>query len=396
MLFPKNSQKFFPLQLSFIIFSMVLNCMGIIVLKYSGSDISYNHLGFLEFFKDIPIALTSLLAINYINKTGNKKSLIFAISTVLVCCILIPFVDDFWFFKIWFALIGISFAIAKISVFGLIRNNAGGEKGFSKVMNRVEASFMIGMFFINIIFGWLLSGSLEQYWKFGFWIIALVSAITILQLYRNHYTELQSENISYSMNLKAIFNFRTMLFLLILFFTVFTEQCFNTWLPAFYKNNLHVNSFFALQSTALLAFFSFVGRFATSRIIHRFKWQQYILFCIFMLILCIVLAQLLMNISVKQNLYTLMLLLPFLGLFLSPLYPLYNSKFLINISSEKINILTSMIVIFSSLGGSFGSLGMSYVFEHDLDKNFLLFILIPVFTVFAVTVIFLKTLILRQ
>ncbi len=392
----KNILKYRPFQFSFLLFSMLLNCMGIIILKYSGTTISYNHLGVLEFFKDIPIAITSFLCVGLINKLGSKNALKWSLIVVFLCSAIIPFIADFWFYKIWFVLIGMSFSIGKISIFGLIRNNVKNEEELSKVMNRVEASFMIGIFAINILFGWLLSSEYEEYWKFGFWVITAVAAFTILDLQRCDFTEVKSQNISIFGNLKNLFTKRNIIFFTILFFLVFTEQCFNSWLPTFYKNNLGVNSFYALQSTAFLALFSFLGRFITSRIIHRFSWFQYVMFCLITVACLIILAQLLMNLGNIGILPVLLIILPLFGLFLSPIYPLFNSKFLMNISKEKVNVITSLIVIFSSLGSSFGSLGMSYVFEFHLDQYFLLFVLIPFLIVFFVTIIFYQRLILRQ
>ena len=387
--------NYFPLQLSFLLFSMLLNSMGIIIMKYSGSHISYQKLGILEAFKDIPIALVSLVAVNFINRFGTKQSLIFSLTVVLVCCLALPFLNEFWFFKIWLVLIGVSFAIAKISVFSIIRNNVKKENELSKIMSRVEASFMIGIFCVNMGFGWLLSSKYEEFWKFGFWGIALISLITIWKLFKADYVEIPAEKQQYLSKIKSIFNFRNMLFFLVLFLIVLVEQCFNSWLPTFYKKNLHVNSFYALQSGAFLALFSFLGRMITSKIITRFSWFRYVIFCLLALILLILISQYLVN-NINENLWMLLFLFPVLGLFMSPLYPLFNSKFLINIDKDKVNILVSFIVIFSSLGSSFGSIGMSYVFELGLDQYFILFALIPIVLILITTLIFSQRLILRQ
>jgi hypothetical protein len=50
--------------------------MGIVILQLSEAKITYDKLGFLESFKDLPIAFISLFAVNFISKTGTKKSLI--------------------------------------------------------------------------------------------------------------------------------------------------------------------------------------------------------------------------------------------------------------------------------------------------------------------------------
>ena len=368
---------------------MLLNCMGIIILKYASSNISYSGLGALEFFKDIPIALMSLVAVNLINKYGTKASLLFALTFVFICCAIIPFMDDFWFLRVWFAIIGISFAIAKISIFAIIRNNSVDEKELSKVMTAVEASFMIGLFCVNIGFGLLLNSHYDMYWKFGFWLIAILSLITLLLLKNRDYKEVPSDTTSLIGNYKEIFSFRNVIFFTIPFLIVFIEQGFNSWLPLFHKENLGFNSFYALQSAAFLALFSFIGRIITSKLITKVNWWKYISFAIIGGITLMVIIQLLIS-NINGNLGILLFLLPLLGLFLSPLYPLYNSKFLIGINQKKINIFISLVVIFSSLGGSFGSLMMAYVFEFSLGDYFILFSLLPLILIFIMSIFFIR------
>ena len=391
----KSTLHYLPLQLSFLIFSMLLNCMGIIILKYSGSEIEYQKLGILEFFKDIPIAVVSLFCVNFVNKLGSVKSLSLGLSAVFIGCLLLPILDAFWFFKIWFIIIGVSFAIAKISIYAIVKSDVSEEQQLSKVMSRVEASFVIGIFCVNIGFGWLLSSRFEEFWKFGFWLIALLSAFTIWILWKSGYQEIPSENLQNLSEIQKIFTFRNLLFLSILFLIVFLEQCLNSWLPTFYKKNLNVNSFYSLQSTAFLALFSFAGRFLTSKFITRFRWFRYIMFCLLTLLILMITSQYFIF-NINNNLRILLFIFPVLGLFLSPLYPLYSSKFLANIDKEKVNLIVSLIVIISSLGSSIGSFGMSIVFGQNGDLYFMLFAMLPLVLILAITIIFSKKLILRQ
>lgn len=236
-----------PLKLTFLIFSMVLNCMGIVILQLSEAKITYEKLGFLESFKDLPIAFISLFAVNFISKIGTKKSLILALTIVGICSTILPFVEVFWFYKLWFAIIGTCFAIGKICVFGIIRNNVSEEKSLAKTMNNVEASFMIGIFVVNTGFGWLISSQFSEYWKFGFLSISLLSIITIFLFSKIKIAEpIESDNQGIVLELLKLINPSIILFLGVIFFIVFIEQSFNLWLPSFYKNHLKVNSFFCI------------------------------------------------------------------------------------------------------------------------------------------------------
>ncbi|WP_426483122.1 MFS transporter [Chryseobacterium sp. R2ACT005] len=384
----KLSKISLPLKLTFLIFSMVLNCMGLIILQLAEEKITYGELGFLESFKDLPIAFISLFAVSFINKTGTKKALISALIIVGFCSCLLPFIEVFWFFKLWFAIIGACFAIGKICVFGIIRNNISDEKSLAKTMNSVEASFMIGIFVVNTCFGWVVSSEYSEYWKFCFLLIAFLSALTIFLLSKITISEAKPlENKSVFSELSGFVTPSIMLFLGVIFFIVFIEQGFNSWLPSFYKNHLKVNSFFALQATSFLAVFSYAGRTITANIIRRFSLPGYYLSCmafIISLLIIIVGVQYFDSADSKIILF----LFPVIGLFLSPLYPVINSKMIAQMDKEKVNLFTSLIVIFSSLGSSVSSIIMAVLFEKQLLNFYPLYILSFVILLFVTSLVF--------
>ncbi|MBB6329858.1 fucose permease [Chryseobacterium sediminis] len=384
----KQSKISLPLKLTFLIFSMVLNCMGLIILQLSEEKITYGELGFLESFKDLPIAFISLFAVSFINKTGTKKALISALVIVGFCSCLLPFVEVFWFFKLWFAIIGACFAIGKICVFGIIRNNISDEKSLAKTMNSVEASFMIGIFVVNTCFGWVVSSEYSEYWKFCFLLIAFLSALTIFLLSKITISEAKTlENKSIFSELSGFVTPSITLFLGVIFFIVFVEQGFNSWLPSFYKNHLKVNSFFALQATSFLAVFSYAGRTITANIIRRFSLPGYYLSCMaFIISLLVIIVGVQYFDSADSRI--ILFLFPVIGLFLSPLYPVINSKMIAQMDKEKVNLFTSLIVIFSSLGSSVSSIIMAVLFEKQLLNFYPLYILSFVLLLFVTSLVF--------
>lgn len=385
----KNNIKL-PLMLSFLIFSMLLNSMGVIILQLS-EKVSYKGLGFLESFKDIPMAIMSIFCVSLIAKTGNKNALIFSLLFILVSCIALPLVDAFWFFKIWLSIVGVSFALAKISVFSIIKNNFKDEK-LSSAISSVDASFMFGIFFVNIGFGTLLTSPFAAYWKFGFWVIAVFCIITLMMLRstkideeRNSDYEKTSGEWRFYLKPKIIY------FFIIVFFMVFVEQSFNSWLPSFFRNNLKINSYFALQSSAFLALFSFFGRLLTSRLILRIHWFKFVLTCLCIVFVILGICQITILKFYNDFKFSLIVMIPLVGFFLAPLFPLYNSEILNKIPKEKTHFLISIVVICSSLGSSLGSLYMAVIFHKDLSNFYPLFILFPLLIIFGLTFILNKT-----
>ncbi|TDX87004.1 MFS transporter [Epilithonimonas xixisoli] len=385
----KNQIKL-PLMLSFLIFSMLLNSMGAIILQLS-SKISYTGLGFLESFKDIPMAVISLFCVNLISKTGNKNALIFSLIFIILSCIALPLVDAFWFFKIWLSIVGVSFALAKISVFSIIKNNYK-DKELASTISSVDAAFMFGIFFVNIGFGSLLTSDYAEYWKFGFWIIALFSIATVLMIRPLEIIEIPaSEKKIFSGGLKFLLKPKIIYFFIIIFLMVLVEQSFNSWLPSFYKNNLKISTYFALQSSAFLALFSFFGRLITSKLILRFHWFRMILICLFIIFIILGISQILITYFYEDYKYILVFLIPLVGLFLAPLYPLYNSEILNKIPAEKTHYFVSIVVICSSLGSSLGSIYMAMIFYHKMSYFYPIFIFLPLLIIFGLTFVLNKT-----
>ncbi|WP_312824581.1 MFS transporter [Epilithonimonas sp.] len=376
--------------LNFLIFSMLLNSMGVIILQLS-TTISYKGLGILESFKDIPMAIVSLLCVNWIAKTGNKKALIFALIFIMISSIALPLVEVFWFFKIWLSIVGVGFAIAKITVFSIIKNNFK-DNQLASAVSSVDASFMIGIFFVNIGFGSLLTSNYAQYWKYGFWIIALLSIINVLMLKNSKIEKEQiSENKKESGGWKFFLKPKLIYFFIIVFFMVFVEQSFNSWLPSFFKNNLKVNSYFALQASAFLALFSFIGRLVTSRLILRFHWFKFVLICLLFVFSILIACQVLIYYFYTDLKFLLIFIMPLIGLFLSPLFPLYNSEILNKVPKEKTHLLVSIVVVCSSLGSSVGSLYMAGIFHKNVSNFYPLFILFPLLIIFGLTFFLNKT-----
>ncbi|GGP03389.1 hypothetical protein GCM10010992_11590 [Cloacibacterium rupense] len=298
--------------------------------------------------------------------------------------------NEFWFLKIWFVLIGISFSIGKICVFSIIKNISDSEKEFSKIMSRTEAAFMLGVFIVNIEFALILNSDYKDYWKFGFWLVGFISSWAAFQFYLLDEQKLlpindskEKEKIDFSI----LFDYKSLLFFAIVIMIVFTEQIFNSWLPTFYKNTLKANSFFALQSSAFLALFSFIGRLLASKFVVKFAPLKIFFFCLISGILLTFSAYVIgqdTNIKIK----ILMILFPIVGVFIAPLYPMLNSKFLSKFSEKKVGKIVSIIILFTSLGGSIGSMSTAYIFQKNLGNYYLLFATIPLILILIFSIFY--------
>jgi fucose permease len=365
--------------------------MSIIILQLSqNAQHTYTGLGILEFFKDIPVALVSIFLVDYIKRKSFYLSLAIALFICAVCSFSIPFLTEFWFLKIWFVLIGISFSIGKICVFSIIKNTTSNEKDFSVTMSRTEAAFMLGIFIVNMEFAIILSSNYQEFWRFGFWLVGFISLWTAIQLIKYHKTQPSEETISNTtskIDFRILTDKKVLFFLSLISLIIFAEQIFNSWLPIFYKNSLNSSAFFALQSSAFLAFFSFLGRIITSKAVKRFSPMKIFYTSLISGIILIISAYFLgqeNGLGVKILLF----IFPLIGFFIAPLYPMLNSKFLANYPERKISRMVSFIILFTSLGGSIGSISTAYIFQKNLANYYLLFASIPLILILILSSFF--------
>jgi fucose permease len=70
-------------------------------------------------------------------------------------------------------------------------------------------------------------------------------------------------------------------------------------------------------------------------------------------------------------------ILPLIGLFIAPIYPLLNSTVLSSLPKSLHSPMSGLIIIFSALGGTIGSRVVGELFESIGGANAFYFLLIP-------------------
>ena len=367
------------LGLSFLTFSMLLNCLSIVILNYVEQQ-KFVQLSLLEVFKDLPIALFATFLSRYVPKFGHFKSIILALSVALGLCILTPFSSNLWFFKIWFLLIGLSFIFVKISVLYITVNISTNEGKSTSLMQNIEASFMAGILVVNLIFGLIMNSSVPELWKYGFWVIAFFCLLTILFLlygrpeWTKVYQKAELDQVQSKNYWKVLKN--SLLFLIISFFIIVIEQCFVTWLPSYTKIIFGINPFIAAQTTVIFAFSSLLGRVIYGYFSLRFSWNR--LFYSLLILLLITITGLGIYLAYDNSHRALLYIIPCMGVFIGPLYPIINSHHLFHAKKSEKNTILGQIVVFTSLGSCCSSLVMGYIFDHYPAKYAYSFLILPI------------------
>lgn len=378
--------------LNYFVFAILLNSVGTVILQMQQNfGISKSHASVLEGFKDLPIAICSFILASFLPRIGIKNSMLIALFLVSCMCFVMPFAKDFWFFKLLFAIVGISFALIKISVFTSIGLVTETDKEHSSFMGFLEGFFMVGVLMGNVLFSLFIDDNNPKStnWLNVYWVLGGISVLSFVFLFfsKLNENEAKSENTSLIGDIKnsiSLFSYKkVMFFLLCVFLFVLVEQSFQTWTPTFYKEILKVPTSMSIQAGAVLAGAFALGRFLSGFFLRKFTWIYVVSFCVIGFAVSILLVlPLTQNTNVGTeaswlNAPLVVYLFPLMGVFLAPIYPSINSVILSSTPKYLHSSMSGLIVVFSAIGGTIGSVITGSVFEKFTGQHAFYLSLIP-------------------
>jgi fucose permease len=378
-----------------MVFAVLLNSVGAVILQVQRTfDVSKAEASVLEGFKDLPIAIFSFIVASLLPKIGLKRGMLAVLFLVAAICFIMPLTADrFWYFKMLFAAVGISFAVIKISVFAMIGLVTSNTKEHSSLMSTIEGFFMVGVLLGNVFFSLFVNDTdpTSREWLNVYWYLGAMSLAAAFLLFMAKINESESKR----ENTHALDDFLEMLKLVIkplvlvfaasAFLFVLIEQSFMTWTPTFYQDVLKVPASMGIQAGAVLAGALAVGRLLAGIILKRLHWLAFTLICTLMVGVCVVLTlPLTSNLPDASETITwfnapfVVYLFPILGIFLAPIYPTINSVVLSALPKYMQSSMSGLIVVFSALGGTTGSIITGQIFEAYGGTNAFYFSLLPI------------------
>ncbi len=364
--------------LNYFVFAFLLNSVGTVILQVQRSmDISKANASILEGFKDIPIAIASFILASFLPKIGLKKAMLIGLGLVSLFCFMTPFTNDFWYFKILFLVIGVSFALIKVAVFATIGLITNTPKEHGSFMGIIEGVFMGGILLGNLVFSLFIDDANPKStnWLTMYWFMGGISLVAFLVLFFSKLDESEAtiEERKFSDDFKEmmllIVKPLTIVFVISIFLYVLTEQSFQTWFPTFYTDIINAPASMAIQAGAVLGGAFMIGRFLGGILLKKIKWITFLTICLLAAGILIVLVLPLANSSditeatSWRNAPLVVYLMPLIGFFLAPVYPTINSTILSSLPKYMHSSMSGLIVVFSALGGTTGSIITGNVFE---------------------------------
>jgi fucose permease len=393
---------------NYFVFAILLNSVGIVIARsIEVYKVSESQASLLEAFKDLPIAIVSFLVASFLPRFGYKRAMLLALLIVFGGCLGMYFGNSFDTAKLLFLSIGVSFALIKLSVYTLIGVVTETPREHSALMSSIEGFFMVGIASAYFLFPAFFSDSDPDAWLGVYPVLCVLIAISfVLLLFSKLNVPVQTsgsnlaEDIRNSVGLLVLP--LVLIFILSAFFFVMIEQGIMTWLPRFNEKIFSFSQKLSVNMAAILAISLAVGRFVAGWASKKIAWEKIIIVCsvVAIGILLAVLPQLTIDgeavrIDRLADIPFLGFILPLIGLFIAPIYPLLNSTVLSHLPKNLHSPMSGLIIIFSALGGTLGSRIVGELFESIGGQKAFYFLIIPI-VLLIISVIIIKRLIRRQ
>lgn len=389
---------------NYMVFAVLLNSVGAVILQVQRTfDVTKAEAALLEGFKDLPIAIFSFIVASFLPKLGIRRGMLIALFAVAAICFLMPMVaDQFWYFKLLFAVVGISFAVIKVSVFATIGLVTDTPKEHSSLMSTIEGFFMVGVLLGNVFFSLFVNDAdpSSATWLNIYWYLGALTLLAALLLYFSEINEAASKrDISMNSNefmemIKLVAKPLVLVFAASAFLFVLVEQSFMTWTPTFYQEVLKVPASMSIQAGAVLAGALALGRLLAGLLLKRVHWLTVTLTCTILVGACVLLTLPLTadlpDTSIPITWFNapfVVYVFPIMGLFLAPVYPTINSVVLSALPKYMQSSMSGLIVVFSALGGTTGSIITGNMFEVYGGTKAFYFSLIPILLLCGVLIL---------
>jgi len=380
--------------INYFLFAILLNSVGTVILQVQRSyQVSASAASVLEAFKDLPIALTSLLVASFMVRIGYKRSMQIALGLIGLVCLAMPSLPAFWMTKLLFTATGIGFALVKVSVFATLGLVTANEREHVSMMNFIESFFMVGVLLGYFIFSAFVDDlqPSSTSWLRVYYLLAGMSFAALVLLF---FAELDESPVAAGPGGAPLRDFRDMIALAIrplvlvfvasAFLYVLIEQSIMSWLPTFNSRILQLPASLSIQMASILALSTALGRFLAGILVRRISWFRLLLTSLslaaILVLLVLPLARSSGGTAVTGWLDAPLaaFVFPVIGLCIAPVYPAINSVVLSSLPPRQHAPMAGLIVVFSALGGTTGSIITGNLFEAFGGRTAFYFSLVPI------------------
>ncbi|MBA4225590.1 MAG: MFS transporter [Hyphomonas sp.] len=343
----------------FFMFAMTTDAVGEIIsiakieLSLSNTEASLFHWATM-----VGIALSGILLGFLADSLGRKNAIVLGLAVYGISSAVFFGSSTFSFYLALLFAGGLAIGVFKTAILALIGDISASTSDHTRRMNACEGFFAIGAIVGPLIVVTLDSAGLS--WRWLYLLAAAMCGVMILASLRTRFPvparKLEASKADMLSAVRLMGNRHAMGFSLAIALYVACEVAIFVWAPTLFSGYTGTPLAMAVAAYAVMIFFILraVGRFLALWILQVFDWKIVMAAFTGAIFVCFLLSTLFgRDVAV--------FLLPLSGLFMSMIYPTFNSKGISCLPKAKHGAAAGLILFFTAVSAAFAPLLMGYV-----------------------------------
>ncbi|HWR14941.1 MAG TPA: MFS transporter [Terriglobales bacterium] len=337
----------------FMMFAMTTDSVGVIIPEIIKQfSLSMTAASAFQYATMGGIAIAGFFLGFLADRAGRKATIVFGLAAFALDAYLFAVGNSFGFFVVLLAISGLSIGIFKTGALALIGDISRSTTEHTSIMNLVEGFFGIGSIIGPALLAQLLI--MGVHWKWLYVIAGTMCVLLVILALLVKYPETirtTEEPINLARTMGMMKDPYALGFSLGEFLYVATECAIYVWMPTLLSGK---TGFFALYSISIFFVLRAAGRFVGAWVLNRFSWTAALVLLSSAIFVCFVA-------SVMGGPDLAVYLLPFSGLFMSVIYPTFNSKGISCFPKTEHGAVSGVMLFFTCVSAAVGPLAMGAV-----------------------------------
>lgn len=343
----------------FFMFAMTTDAVGeIINISKVELGLSNTQASLFHWATMVGIALSGILLGFLADAMGRKNAIILGLSVYAVSSAAFFAFNSFYFYLALLFAGGLAIGIFKTAILALIGDVAVSTDDHTRRMNACEGFFAIGAIIGPLIVVTLEAAGLS--WRWLYLLAAAMCVVMIIASIRTKYPapvrKIDTPNADLLSAIRLMRNRHAMGFSTAIALYVACEVAIFVWAPTLFAGFTGSALSMTVATYAVMIFFTLraVGRFLALWILKIFDWKPVMAVFTGAIFVCFLLSALFgREVAV--------FLLPLSGLFMSMIYPTFNSKGISCLPKAQHGAAAGLILFFTAVSAAFAPLLMGYV-----------------------------------
>ncbi|TPV54587.1 MFS transporter [Aestuariibacter sp. GS-14] len=359
----------------FMMFAMTSDSVGEIIKEVKVAfSVTNAQASLMHSLPMLGIALSGLFLGFLADRFGRKNTIILGLAVFGVACYSFMAANDFVLIVSLMTLSGIAVGIFKTGALALIGDISSSTKQHTATMNGAEAFFGVGAIIGPLIVAYLIHSGVAWQWLYviagGVCTLLITIALFVKYPSYQHTHAAEAEKVSLLQSLKLIKNPYALGFSIGAFLYVAAESAIYVWMPSYLvcdvtslKATYECYSAGSAQTLAIYSVTAFfvlraLGRFVGIWMMSHFNWALVLTLFSGAIVVCF--AGGLMG-GKQVALY----LFPLTGIFMSVIYPTFNSKGISCFPKHQHGSVAGVILFFTAAGAAAGPFIMGLVSDAN-------------------------------